>query len=369
MAIYAWPQMAILNGVYCASPKQLLNATLHKLSGDIREQKISQVYDEDAREEKIYRRPPTYLIIASKIVRPSTRYQVIVSLFEEAKPMRIRAALSRDGVEVYGDHINMNPTESRSILLLVPPGNNVASDYRLRVEGAGIGGGAIIFENETRLEFSRQFLSISISTNKAIYNGDQEIMIRAVMLTTSLEPYTGIADLFVVDPDDYIIRKWQSKELNNGILSGVFQLPEYPKVGFWKIRVEAQGQLNEIAVKVEKYYVPKFEVYVRMPTFVLDTDKFIEADVSAFYPFEKEAKGDISVRWFAKKVDYTTPMYNDSVLYRQEYSYYHNISNTYRSNLYENREGIPTRNVSLISNPTRYGYLDPYTPNSAQPIR
>ncbi len=47
-----------------------------KILGDIREQKISQVYDEDAREEKVYRRPPTFLVIASKIVRPSTVYQV-----------------------------------------------------------------------------------------------------------------------------------------------------------------------------------------------------------------------------------------------------------------------------------------------------
>jgi hypothetical protein len=59
--------------------------------------------------------------------------------------------------------------------LQVPPGNNVASMYRLRVEGAGIGGGAIIFENETILEFSRQFLSVSISTNRAIYSGFQKV--------------------------------------------------------------------------------------------------------------------------------------------------------------------------------------------------
>ena len=38
-----------------------------------------------------------------------------------------------------------------------------------------INGGAIVFENETRLEFSRQFLSISISTNKAVYDGNQDI--------------------------------------------------------------------------------------------------------------------------------------------------------------------------------------------------
>ncbi len=52
---------------------------------------------------------------------------------------------------------------------------------------------------------------------------------------------------------------------------------------------------------MEKYYEPKFEVYVRMPTFVLDTDKYIEADVSAFYPWEKTAKGQVDLRWENKK--------------------------------------------------------------------
>ena len=109
-----------------------------QILGDINQQRISQVFEADVREDKVYRRPPTYLIIASKIVRPSTIYQVVVSLLEEAKPMRVRAALSRDGVEVYGDHVNMNPLETQTILLQVPPGNNIDSNYRLRVEGAGM---------------------------------------------------------------------------------------------------------------------------------------------------------------------------------------------------------------------------------------
>ena len=41
-----------------------------------------------------------------------------------------------------------------------------------------------------------------------------------------------------------------------------------------------------------------------MPTFVLDTDKIIEAQVQAFYPWEKTAKGLIELRWWAKKVQY-----------------------------------------------------------------
>ncbi len=89
----------------------------------------------------------------------------------------------------------------------------------------------------------------------------------------------------------------------------------------------SQGQVEEKKIKVEKYYNPQFEVFVRMPTFVFDNDQFIEAQVSAAYLYEKTAKGRMTLRWFAKKIDGTTPLYNDTSLYRHEYSYYHNISN------------------------------------------
>ena len=53
---------------------------------------------------------------------------------------------------------------------------------------------------------------------------------------------------------------------------------------------------------MEKYYNPMFEVFVRMPTFVFDTDQVIKADVSATYPWEKTAHGTVLLRWYAKKV-------------------------------------------------------------------
>ena len=50
------------------------------------------------------------------------------------------------------------------------------------------------------------------------------------MLTTSLKPYEGIADLYLIDPDGYVIRKWNSMEMNVGVLLQDFDLPNYPKV-------------------------------------------------------------------------------------------------------------------------------------------
>ena len=42
-----------------------------------------QQADIDEREERVYRRPPTYLIIASKIVRPASIYQVGISFCDD----------------------------------------------------------------------------------------------------------------------------------------------------------------------------------------------------------------------------------------------------------------------------------------------
>lgn len=104
-----------------------------RVIGDNQEQRISQQADIDERPERVYRRPPTYLILASRIVRPASIYQVIVSLLKEAEAMRVKASLSRsvfdclspgngssrNGVEVYGADTELDPEQSRPILLQV----------------------------------------------------------------------------------------------------------------------------------------------------------------------------------------------------------------------------------------------------------
>ena len=133
--------------------------------------------------------------------------------------------------------------------------------------------------------------------------------------------------------------------------------------------MQSQGQVEEKKVKVEKYYNPLFEVFVRMPTFVFDTDTIIEAHVSAAYLYEKQAKGNILLRWYAKRVDGLTPLYNDTAMYRNEYSFYLNNTNTFRSQLYDSRNGLPNKDINKITRPDRYGYVDPYVNGTNKPIQ
>ena len=105
-------------------------------------------------------------------------------------------------------------------------------------------------------------------------------------------------------------------------------------MGFWKIRVIAEGQIEELPIKVEKHYLPAFEVVALMRQFTLDTDELIEASIEGAFITERIAQGNVSVTWYAKKIDYQTPMFNDSVVYRQKYNYRQKVSNFYHSALY-----------------------------------
>ena len=50
---------------------------------------------------------------------------------------------------------------------------------------------------------------------------------------------------------------------------------------------DLQPLTRALQVKIEKYYIPMFEVFVRMPSFYFDTDDYIEATVTSEYTFDK----------------------------------------------------------------------------------
>ena len=56
---------------------------------------------------------------------------------------------------------------------------------------------------------------------------------------------------------------------------------------------------------------------VSTPAFVMDTEKHIEASIEGSYITERIGKGTTFVKWYAKKVDYQNPWYNDTVVYRK----------------------------------------------------
>lgn len=64
----------------------------------------------------------------------------------------------------------------------------------------------------------------------------------------------------MLDPSGHIMKRWLSRQSNLGTVSLDYQLSDQPVFGEWKIRVIAQGQIEESTFLVEEYYQTRFEV-------------------------------------------------------------------------------------------------------------
>ncbi|XP_068210039.1 CD109 antigen-like [Palaemon carinicauda] len=243
---------------------------------------------------------PTHMILASRTLRPGSVYRVVVSILYLKHPVDVRASLQKDGVEVSSGRQQVIEGYPETMLLQVPK-TSVDGHYRLRVEGNIPGTiGGTVFMNDTRLHFSTRFLTILIQTNRPIYTGEQVVKFRIILLNTELKPYDDPVDVYILDPDGYVMRRWPSRPTNVGVISMEFTLPFLPKVGYWGIKALVNGQEEIHPIKVEKWYTPRFEVKVFMPKYFLETDEAITGTAGGEFGNDKGAFGNATIKLFVK---------------------------------------------------------------------
>lgn len=88
-----------------------------------------------------------------------------------------------------------------------------------------------------------------------------------------------------------------------------YELPSYPSMGNWTIRVEAMLQVQEHQIIVERYYIPFFEVIPSAPAYVLDSDESYTASVTTSTHRARVANGNTTVQVHARLVNSTVRDY------------------------------------------------------------
>ncbi|XP_069938701.1 CD109 antigen [Cherax quadricarinatus] len=243
---------------------------------------------------------PTHMIMAPRTLRPGAVYRCVVTILYLDHPVDVRASLQKDGVELSSAKQDIIKGYPETLLLQVPK-TSVDGDYRLRVEGNVPGTvGGTVFLNDTRLFFSTRFLTILIQTNRPVYTGDQIVRFRIILLTTELKAYDDPVDVYILDPDGYVMRRWPSRPTNVGVVSMSFTLPFLPKVGWWGIKALVNGQEEIKRIKVEKWYTPRFEVKLFMPKYFLETDEAVTGEVGGEFGNDKGAFGNATLRLYVR---------------------------------------------------------------------
>ncbi|XP_068231654.1 CD109 antigen-like [Palaemon carinicauda] len=219
-----------------------------------------------------------WLIVGGREVSPDSIYRVAVEALRTDEPLLVKAALVHDGEQVASGKVRLLPGQLSEILLKVPD-TSVDGQWQLRVEGhEGIGK---LFRKVANLNFYPKFLTILIQPSRPVYNSGQTVRFRAILLTRELKPYDGPVDVFVLDPRGRKMRRWPSHQTGHGVIHLDFELPEYPLVGTWTIRIRARSQIEDMPIKVEHYFRPRFEVFVRLPLTFKTSDEYVEGVVVA----------------------------------------------------------------------------------------
>ncbi|KRT79005.1 hypothetical protein AMK59_8176, partial [Oryctes borbonicus] len=267
----------------------------------------------------------TYFVLASKMVRPGQLYKVFVIILKEKHPITVRASIQRDGVEVVSHYKNFKINIPETLLMKVPY-TSAPGKYKLRVEGLYenvLGGAAFI--NETKLTFSQRSLTILVQLDKPIYRQNEIVRFRTIPINTELKAFSNIIDVYMLDPRGLVVKRWLSRQSNLGTVSLSYPLSDQPVFGEWKIRVVAQGQVEESSFLVEEHYQTRFEVNVTMPAFFFSDDEYIYGTVMANYTSGAPVRGNLTLKAQIRQIRPLTRRQSQiDRNYRDPYSSYDN---------------------------------------------
>lgn len=316
----------------------------------------------------------TYFIVASKMVRPGQIYRVSVSINNVRSALTVRGSISRDGVEMTYDSKDVRENVMETLLMRVPT-TSVPGDYKLRIEGLynSISGG-IAFVNETKLTFSQRSMTVFIQTDKPVYMQGENVKFRVIPITTELKGFDNSIDVYMVDPNGHILRRWLSRHSNLGTVSLDYKLSDQPVYGDWTVRVVVQGQVEEHLFVVEEYYQTRFEVNVTMPAFFFNTDPYLYGKIMANFTSGAPVKGNLTLKATIRPIGYFTPK-NINEYFRKGYidGRDNNDLNTdpfgpQRQNEYDNyNRNVYNTPIDNINDPRYSGttgttsYNDPYS--------
>lgn len=82
-----------------------------------------------------------------------------------------------------------------------------------------------------------------------------------------------------------------------------YKIPQYPPVGWWKLQVLTYSQIEEYSFLVEKFYLPRYEIDVLTPEFLVSTEETLSGEIGAAYLAEGQIIGNVTLTLKAEGPD------------------------------------------------------------------
>lgn len=148
------------------------------------------------------------------------------------------------------------------------------------------------FHHETEVTVQKNSHITLIQCDKPMYKPGQTVKFRIMTIDGMMKPVTGVISLVSVEnPAGIRVRQWREVENSRGLASLEMALSADPPMGKWTITVEVEGKSEKQTFVVKEYVLPKFEVTVTPPKYLLPDTPLIQGTVCAKYTYGKPVRG------------------------------------------------------------------------------
>ncbi|XP_066939900.1 alpha-2-macroglobulin-like [Macrobrachium rosenbergii] len=187
-------------------------------------------------------------------------------------------------------------------------------DASLNILGE-IGGVSVNYTESIEVENQKKVTVIQ--TDKYLYQPGQTVKFRILSFSGSFMDIStkDYPIVWVTSPSQTRIAQWRNVDNSNGLVHLEMTLVEEPEEGSYRIHVQNEDLSEETTnFRVEEYVLPRFEVTIESPKYVLSRDSGFSFRVCAKYTFGQPVSGELSVRISnnGQKKCYTTITRNET---------------------------------------------------------
>ncbi|XP_054835570.1 C3 and PZP-like alpha-2-macroglobulin domain-containing protein 8 [Eublepharis macularius] len=243
-----------------------------------------------------------YLVVAPSVFRAGVEEAVSVTIFNPVKETTVQLQLTVKGEMVAWAHGTV--LGKGTISLKVPPG--LRGQAHLKVWGnRHLTEDGYIFHNHTTVTIDSKGASVFIQTDKPVYRPTQKVLINFFTVSPDLRPVDEKVEAYVLDPRGSRMIEWNNlKPICCGVLNVSFPLSDQPVSGEWFVFAEMQGHTYKKSFEVQKYVLPKFELWIEPPRYIRDLKTCEKGVVHARYTFGKPVTGRLTVNLTVNGVGY-----------------------------------------------------------------
>ncbi|KAL3865384.1 hypothetical protein ACJMK2_042776, partial [Sinanodonta woodiana] len=135
-----------------------------------------------------------------------------------------------------------------------------------------------------------------IQTDKPQYKPGQTVKFRILRMDYRMLPLTDLFELITIDnPGGVRVMQWKNVDASKGLVSLEMKLSDDPVLGTWNIKVHGADETIQ-SFKVKEYVLPRFQMKITPPKYILPTTKSIMGKVCAHYTYGQPVKGSLTMK-------------------------------------------------------------------------